>query len=216
MSPDFNLAAVKAAETLIKYGVKTSPVSPLPILEQMENVIVTSFAEMCDLSGMNPCDLKPLFGKSQDAISSIHTENGKTWYVVAYNSLLPFSMVQHALAREMGHIILRHQGDSHENSTDAICFAQHLLCPRPLIHAIQATGIRLTKDVLANLTGIFGQCLTCIRRTPGTSVPAAINRFIRGQFMPFVMNYFDYYVSTLPDDGSAMADFGTYMDGYEE
>jgi len=216
MNPDYNKAAVKAAETLIKYGVKTSPVSPLPILEQMDNVIVTSFAEMCDSSGMKPCDLKPLFGKNQDAVSSIHTENGKSWYVVAYNSLLPFSMVQHALAREMGHIVLRHEGSSPENSAEAICFAQHLLCPRPLIHAIQATNIRLTTDVLAKLTGIFDQCLTCIRRTPGTSVPASINRFIRGQFMPFVINYFEYYVSVLPEDGSAIADFGTFMDLYEE
>ena len=216
MNPDYNKAAVKAAETLIKYGVKTSPVSPLPILEQMDNVIVTSFAEMCDSSGISPCDMKPLFGKNQDAVSSIHTENGKSWYVVAYNSLLPFSMVQHALAREMGHIVLRHEGSSPENSAEAICFAQHLLCPRPLIHAIQATNIRLTTDVLAKLTGIFDQCLSCIRRTPGAAVPSSINRFVRGQFMPFVLNYFDYYVSVLPEDGSAIADFGTYMDEYEE
>ena len=216
MSPDYTNAAVKAAEALIKYGVKKAPVAPLPILEQMDNVIVTSFSEMCDSSGINPRDMKPLFGKNQDAISSIHSENGKTWYVVAYNSLLPFSMVQHALARELGHIVLRHEGSSPENTAEAICFAQHLLCPRPLIHAIQATGIRLTTDVLAKLTGIFGQCLTCLRRTPGTNVPAAINRFIRGQFMPFVMNYFDYYVSVLPEDGSSLADLGTFMDLYEE
>lgn len=216
MNPDYNKAATRAAETLIKYSVKTSPVSPLPILEQMDNVIVTSFAEMCDSSGINPCEMKPLFGKNQDAISSIHVEDGRAWYVVAYNSLLPFSTIQHALAREMGHIVLRHEGSSPENSAEAICFAQHLLCPRPLIHAIQATNIRLTKDVLANLTGIFNQCLTCIRRTPGTSVPAAVNRFVRGQFMPFVINYFDYYMLVRPEDGSAIADFGTFMDGYEE
>ena len=216
MNPDFTNAAIKAAETLIKFGVKTAPVSPLPILEQMDNVIVTSFADMCASSGISPYDMKPLFGKNQDAISSIHSEKGKTWYVVAYNSLLPFSMVQHALAREMGHIVLRHEGSSPENSAEAICFAHHLLCPRPLIHAIQATGIRLTTDVLAKLTGVFDQCLTCMRRTPGVAIPSGLNRFVRGQFMPFVLNYFDYYVSVLPEDGSAIADFGTYMDGYEE
>ena len=216
MNPDYNKAATRAAETLIKYGVKTSPVSPLPILEQMDNVIVTSFAEMCDSSGINPCEMKPLFGKNQDAISSIHVEDGRAWYVVAYNSLLPFSMIQHALAREMGHIVLGHEVSTPENEAEAICFARHLLCPRPLIHAIQATNIRLTKNLLAQLTGIFDQSLTDIRKTPGTKVPAGMNRFIRGQFLPYFINFFQYYQTVLPADGSALADLGTYMDDYEE
>ena len=213
MSPDYNTAATRAAETLIKYGIKKAPVSPLQILEQMDNVIITSFAEMCS-SGISSCNMKSLL--SQDAISSVHSENGRTWYVVAYNSLLPFAMVQHALAREMGHIILRHDRNTEESRAEAIVFAQHLLCPRPLIHTVQATGMRLTKDMLAKLTGIFDQCLTCMRRTPGTNVPAATNRFLRGQIMPFALNFFDYYTAALPEDGSAIADFGTFMDGYEE
>lgn len=216
MNPDYNRAATKASETIIKYGINTAPISPLPILEKMENVIITSFEDLCDFSGIKSCDLKPMFGKNQDAVSSIHSENGKTWYVIAYNSLLPFSMVQRALAREMGHIVLNHDGSSPENIAEAICYSQHLLCPRPLIHAIQATGIRFTKDMLANLTGVFDQCLACIRHTPGTSVPPGMNRFVRGQFMPFVMNFFEFYTTVMPADGSALADFGTYMDLYEE
>lgn len=216
MTPDYTKAAIKAAETLIKYGVKTAPVSPLPILEAMDNVMTKSFLDICNHSGLQPCELKPLFGKGQDALSSIHTENGKTWYVVAYNSLLPFNIIQRALAREMGHIVLKHEGSSPENTAEAVCFAHHLLCPRPLIHTIQATGMKLTKDKLANLTGVFDQCLKCIRHTPGVSVPASTNRFIRGQFMPFVMNFVDYYTTVMPEDGSAIADLGTYMDLYEE
>lgn len=216
MSPDFNTAATRAAETIIKYGIKKAPVVPLQILEQMDNVVITSFTEMCDSSGIRPCDLKPLFGKSQDAVTSVHMKNGTTRYVIAYNSLLPFAMVQYALAREMGHIVLRHGGNSEKGHAEAICFAHHLLCPRPLIHAVQATGMRLTTDVLAKLTGIFDQCLTCMRRTPGTAVPAATNRFLRGQIMPFVLNFFEYYSTVLPADGSAIADLGTFMDLYEE
>ena len=216
MNPDYEKAAVKAAETLIKYNVCSAPVSPLPILEKMENVIVVSFADVCSCSGISQCDFLPLFGKGRDAVTSIHRENGKTWYVVAYNSLLPFNMIQRALAREMGHIVLRHEGSSKENAQEAICFSQHLLCPRPLIHAIQATGFRITMDMLANLTGIFDQCLVCMRHTPGVSVPAGMNRFIRSQFMPFVQNFFEFYITVHPDDGSAVADFGSFMENYEE
>lgn len=216
MNPDFNTAATKAAETLIKYGVKFAPVSPLSILEKMDTVIIKPFAEIFDSKDEDLCALLDTFGRSEGAVSSVHQMGGKPWYVVAYNGFLPHSMIQHALARELGHIILRHETASPENTAEATCFAQHLLCPRPLIHSLQATGMRITKDVLANLTGIFHQCLICLRRTPGTAVPAGTNRFLRGQFMPFTMNLFEYYQTAKPEDGSALADFGTFMDGYEE
>ena len=216
MSPDYNKAAIKAAETLVRYNVNKAPVSPLPILEQMDNVIVTSFDELGSAQGYRPCDLALMFGKGQDAVTSIHTDNGRTWYVVAYNSLLPFSIVQHALAREMGHIVLGHQEGSRENMEEAVCFAHHLLCPRPLIHAIQATAIRFTTDLLARLTGVYDQCMACMRHLPGTAVPSGLNCFVRSQFMPFIINFFSYYRSAVHDDGSALVDFGTYMDGYEE
>ena len=214
---DYTKAAVAAMETLIKYGVKSAPVSPLPILEQMENVIVVPFTDMSKSSGVNQNDLQQLFGKNRDAVTSVYPENGGSKkYIVAYNSLLPFSMVQRALAREMGHIVLRHESSTNETMEEATCFSHHLLCPRPLVHAVSATGIRFSVDMLANLTGVFDQCLFCIRHTPGVDVPPGMNRFVRGQFMPFIINFFNYYQSVLPSDGSALADFGTYMDGYEE
>lgn len=213
---DYNRAAVKASEVLIKYGVRTSPVSPLQILEQMDHVIVTSFAEMSDSRGIRQSDLMQIFGRNRDAVTSVHEQDQARWYVVAYNSLLPFTIIQHAMAREMGHIILGHEKSTPENEEEALCFARHLLCPRSLIHAIQVTNIRLTKNMLAQMTGIFDQALTDIRKTPGTAVPAGMNRFIRGQFLPFFINFFQYYQSVLPADGSALADLGSYMDGYEE
>ena len=216
MMPDYNKAATKAAECLIKYNVKSSPVSPLPILEEMDDVIVVSFSDMGNASGLNKRDIMPLFGKNRDAVTSVHTENGRPFYVVAYDSLLPFAMIQRALAREMGHIVLRHTGCSEENTAEALCFAAHFLCPRPLVHAIQATCLRLSVDLLANLTGVFDQALQSMRRLPLTAVPAGLNRFVRNQFMPFVLNFFEYYQSVLPSDGSAVADFGSFMDGYEE
>ena len=208
MTPDYTKAATRAAETLIRFGVRTAPVSPLPILEQMDNVIVTSFS---DMSG----DL-PLFGANVDAVTSIHKEGGSAKYIVAYNNILPVSVIQRAMAREMGHIVLGHEGTSPENAEEALCFARHLLCPRPLIHAVQSTGVRVTKDLVATLTGIFEQAMVGLRRTPGTDVPADLNNFVRRQFMPFVISIFDYYRARMLHDGSALADFGTYMDLYKD
>ena len=216
MTPDYTKAAVYAAETLVKYGIKSAPVSPIKILEQMDNVIVTSFSEISDSSGINRSDLLKTLGRNRDAITSVHTENGRTSYVVAYNRLLPFAVVQRALAREMAHIILNHEDRSTDNEKEADCFAMHLLCPRPLIHAIQASGIRVTSDLLANLTGVFDQTVTSMRRIPETNVPPGLNRFVRGQFFPFFVNFFEYYKLVKNEDGSALVDFGTFMDGYVE
>jgi hypothetical protein len=213
---DHDKAARLAAETLVKYGANTSPISPLPMLEQMGNVVAVSFSDISASSGIRWNALLPIFGKNRDAVTSLHTENGRSFYVVAYNSLLPFSMIQRALARELGHIVLRHDGTSPDNTEEAEIFARHLLCPRPLIHAIQVTGIRITVDFLAHMTGVFGQFLSDLRQTPKTSVPAGLNRFVRSQFMPFVLNIFDYFRAVMPSDCSALADFGTFMDGYEE
>ena len=216
MKPDYTKAAISAAETLVKYGIKSTPVSPIKILEQMDNVIVTSFSEISDSTGIKRSELLSTLGRNRDAITSVHTENGKTTYVVAYNRLLPFSVVQRALAREMAHIVLNHDDRSPENEKEADCFGMHLLCPRPLIHCIQASGVRVTGDLLANMTGVFDQTVINMRRIPGTDVPPGLNRFIRGQFLPFYMNFFEYYQLIRHEDGSAQVDFGTFMEGYEE
>ena len=205
---DYNKAATMATETLLQYRIKKAPVSPLPILEQMDNVVVVSFSDLSDRAD-------PLFGVYADAVTSVHTDGSCTRYIVAYNSLLPFTMVQRALARELGHIILRHEGRSEENTAEALCFARHLLCPRPLIYALQATGARVTSDMVLNLTGISDyQTVSAMRRTPGAEVPAGLNRFLRTQFMPFIINFVMYWRPAA--DGSESADFGTYMDNYKE
>ena len=213
---DLDNAATLAAETLVKYNVRFAPVSPMKILEQMDNVIVISFSELGEKNGVDRRDILSTFGRIRDAVTSIHTQSGSKKIVIAYNRLLPFSLIQRALARELAHIVLQHGDPTEETKQEAECFANHLLCPRPLIHSVTATGIRLTEDMLANLTGVFDQTLISIRHVPGTSVPPGLNRFVRGQFLPFILNFLDYYRTVMPKDGSALADLGTFMDGYKE
>ena len=213
---DYTKAATRAIETLIEFGVTSSPVSPLPMLEKMNNVTVISFCELSESSGLRVLDFAPAFKKNFDAMTSAYTKDGTVRYIVAYNSFLPFAVVQRALAREMGHIVLEHDKYSEEYEEEAICFAHHLLCPRPLVHALQATCLRLTTDLLANITGVYDHSLASMRRMPRTDVPENLNRFVRNQITPFVINFFSFYQTALPEDGSALADFGTFMEGYCE
>ena len=219
MTPDYERAAIKATETLIKYGINSAPIDPLPILKKIPGVIVMTFADMSKKANIDRNDIIDMFGcDNQDAVTNIFINDKDLKYVVTYNRILPSTIVDRALARELGHIILAHDGTRPEDvrNEEASCFAKHLMIPRPLIHAISATGIRVTTEVMNNLTGCNDQCLSCIRKRPATHVPADLNRQVRDQFMPYIINYFNFQRHAEKHDGSALADLGTYMEGYEE
>lgn len=219
MTPDYQKAAIEATKTLIKYNIGTAPVDPLPMLKKIPGVIVLSFEEMSQLTNINRKKILDTLGcKNQDAVTTVFLDDDNLKYVVTYNRLLSTGMIGRALARELGHIILGHDGTREESvrQEEAKCFAHHLLCPRPLIHSIQATGIKLTVEMLGNITGFYDHCLSCIRKQPAVSVPADLNRQVRNQFMPYIINLFEYLRYASLKDGSALADLGSYMDYYEE
>lgn len=219
MKPDYERAAVKATHVLIENGINSAPVSPLPILKRLPGVLVVSFEKLSeDLNMTRQCVLD-LFGQNnQDAFTSVQIIHGKPHYLVTYNQRLSANLIQRALARELGHIVLGHDASTPEDvrNEEAKCFAHHLLCPRPLLHNILATGLRLTTEVLGNLTGCYDYCLSCMRRQPAVAVPADLNRAVRDNFFPYIMNFFEFQRYARLTDGSALADLGTYMDGYEE
>ena len=219
MNADYQSAAIKAAETLIKYGISSAPVDPLPILKKLPGVLVMTFEDISKKANVERLEVLDMFGcDNQDAVTTVYVEEGGPLYVVAYNKMLSSMIVHRALARELGHIILGHDGTKPEDvrNEEARCFAKHLLVPRALIHAISATGIRITAEVMNNLTECNDNCVSCIRRLPGVRVPAELNRQVRDQFMPYIVNYFNFQRHAEKHDGSALADLGSYMDGYEE
>lgn len=219
MTPDYERAALKATETLIKYGIDTAPVIPIQILRKIPGVMVISYEALSsDVDQSRQCVMSVYGEKNQDAFTTVQVSNGRKWYIVTYNQRLPVFLEQRALARELGHIVLGHDGSLPEDvrNDEAKAFAHHLLCPRPLIHAIKASGLRFTMEVLGNTTGCNDYCVSCMRKIPGAHVPAELNRKVRDQFMPFIVNFFEYQRIAMHKDGSQIADFGTYMDGYEE
>jgi hypothetical protein len=219
MTPDYDRAATAAAEILIKYGVCTAPVDPIPIFKKAPGFNVVTFTEMSRMVGVDRQDiLSSLDASNRDAVSSVYLKNGKNHYLVAYNMRLPQYLVQRALAREMGHIVLGHDGTRPQEvrNAEALCFAHHLICPRALIHAIQESGTKITTEVLGNTTGCYERCLIGMRRDPATHVPAELNRKIRDQFADYLSDFLDFQSFLSQDDDSMIANFGTYMDGYEE
>ena len=219
MTPDFDRAATAAAEILIKYGISTAPVDPIPIFKRAPGFNVVTFTEMSQLIGVSRSDLVSTFdAENHDAVTSVHIKDGKKHYLIAYNMRLPQYLVQRALAREMGHIVLGHDGTRPQEvrNAEALCFAQHLLCPRAMIHAIQDAGVLFTTEVLGNTTGCYERCLIGMRKTPATHVPAELNRKIREQFADYITEFLDFQAYLSKGDESMIANFGTFMDGYTE
>lgn len=218
-SPDFETAAIRASETLIQYNISSAPVIPVPILKSMPNVLIMSFTEMSYQSGIDREDLISKFGiENQDAATCVQKINGKLCYVIVYNQRLPFYMIQRGLARELGHIVLGHDGSRPDavRYAEAQVFAYHFLCPRPVIRAIQESNVRFSIEVLGSTTGCYEMCLTGMRQTPGVHVPPELNRKVREQFADYLDNFIGFQSLVQARDVSVLADFGTYMDGYEE
>lgn len=219
MTPDYTQAAIKAMETLVKYQVKTAPVAPLPILKSMPGVLCMSFESVSkEIEADRKCILSMLGEKNQDAYTIVNIVNDKKQYLVVYNKMLSVNLFQRALARELGHIVMGHDGTKPEEvrNEEAKAFANHLLCPRPLIKLIESTSIRITKELLGNITGCYDYCLSCMRKLPAADVPAELNRLVRDQFTPYVLNLFEFQRYATKKDNSAVADFGSYMEGYKE
>ena len=219
MTPDYDRAATAAAEILIKYDVRTAPVDPIPIFKKAAGVNVVTFTEMSKRIGMDRHDLISSFEvESHDAVTTVYLKNGQPHYLVAYNMRLPQYLVQRALAREMGHIVLGHDGTRPEDvrNAEALCFAHHLICPRALIHAIQERGTKITTEVLGNTTGCYERCLIGMRHDPATHVPPELNRKLKEQFSEYLDEFLDFQSFLSQEDESMIANFGTFMDGYEE
>ena len=219
MTPNYERAAIAAMNMLIKHNISTAPVDPLPVFKRTPGVLVLSFTEMSRTIGVDRNNLLSAFDtENHDAVTSVHFEDGQLRYLVTYNQRLPFYLLQRALARELGHIVLGHDGSRPEEvrMAEAYAFAHHFLCPRPLLHAVLQSGIPFTVEMLGAMTGCYERCLQGMRKTPPVHVPADLNRAVRDQFADYISNFLDYESYLSKSDESMLANLGTYMEGYEE
>ena len=188
-------------------------------MKQLHGVLVVPFAEMAEYLQIEREAVMSAFGSwNQDAVTTYRGENCRTKYLVTYNQRLPFYMQQRSLARELGHIVLGHDGSRPDDvrQEEAIVFARHFLCPRPLTKALQEAGAIITVEMLGNITGCYERCLHGIRKTPGVYVDPELNKAVKAQFSDYIRNFLDCQSLLSDGDESAVADFGSFMDGYSE
>lgn len=127
MKPDYKRAAERAREVFLKYGTN----DPLAVIKKQPYILVMSFQEMATAIGVNRDTIVTVCGEdNQDAVTTVRKENDKLRYFVAYNQKLNDYEINVALARELGHIALNHDGSRPENTRneEALCFAYHFIC----------------------------------------------------------------------------------------
>lgn len=121
MKPDFQKAEQRAKE-LHEAGAEC----PLQILKKLKNVAAVSFADASARYGINREELLSMFDHgNQDAITVFRSGS----YLVIYNQELPCKTIRHAVARELGHIVMEHDGSRPEDvrMEEANYFAEQFL-----------------------------------------------------------------------------------------
>lgn len=220
MIPDYNRAAIAAMQVLIDSGITETPIDPLPILKNWPGVRVISFSRFANDANIEREDFVPLFATNQDAATfSLKTPLSDIKYIVVYNARMPYEIICRGIARELGHIVLGHDGHTRtpmHRRTEAMTFAHHLLSPRPIIRMIQDSGVPLTMNVLSDTTGCSDECVFDIQEIPGTKVPPEMNRQVRKQFERGISEYLRFRKTTIYRDNSHLVDLNLYMNNYEE
>ena len=75
MIPDYDRAAEAATRTLLMRKISSAPVFPLPVLKNIPGVLVVSFAEMSNDTGIERSKLVTLFGSDhQDAVTVFYPD----------------------------------------------------------------------------------------------------------------------------------------------
>ena len=128
MEPDYKKAAQVASGILSDCGINSASADPLTVLDSLPNVKTISYDSSAGVT---------LPGDNQDALTLVDRINGKLKYIILYNLAIPAYRLRRALARELAHVALHHDGKTPEEiwSEESDCFAYHFVAhsdPRPV------------------------------------------------------------------------------------
>ena len=119
MIPKLELSAKLAIQTATDLGS-----DPLTALSKIRNVLLLPF----ELEGNG----MPI-PANQDAFTLVNKADNALQFIVIYNKSIPTYKRNLALARELGHVIMEHDGSTPEEiwQEEALCFAYHYLAFQP-------------------------------------------------------------------------------------
>ena len=137
--PDFRRSIRLAYRTLMHLQIKQLPVDIVSICRRCKNTLIIPYSKaepFADILGFDIINEAP----SDMAFTyRIEPVKGPVIHLLLYNDEPYQSAVRFrfTLAHELGHIVMKHRNSSYVEEAEANCFAQHLLCPEPLLEALR-------------------------------------------------------------------------------
>jgi len=136
--PNYHRATRQAYRTLLAAGINTLPVDITDLCCRCRNTRVISFQEArCRWD-----TFEPLWdGPSRTAFTIRLIEDDEIHNIIFWNDAemsRGSGLYRFSLAHELAHIVLKHPEDAgYAAELEANVFAQHLLCPRPVLEVLQ-------------------------------------------------------------------------------
>lgn len=127
-----------AYRALLAMGRRELPVDVLGMLARCRDTRLMTYAQAGQILGRSVYGMAGSLPSVQ-ACTMVYEYGGKRLRIVLYNDDVCFGnrgSRRWSLAHELGHIVLGHREDSWPAEWEANCFAQHLLCPRPLLEVL--------------------------------------------------------------------------------
>lgn len=184
MSPDYSRAANQAYRCLVRLGITALPVSPLAILKRCRDTVVYTFEEASQLPGL---DAEVLERGEADALTFRRfLPGGERQYAVCYRAGGNQARLNFTLAHELGHIVLRHDGDGAVKDAEANQFAMHLLCPRPVIRRLSQRYRPLYAEHIAHLCFTSVSASQAVMRCTPCRIDPALEASLDEQLRPAV------------------------------
>lgn len=164
-------SAKTALELLIQQNIRRFPVDMQTLIKQIPNIKLLTYRQAAAQLEMTLEELEWLF-PSQDAFTLRAMKNTEKRFLICYQDQVSPARKRFTLAHELAHVLLEHGNEGSTEDAQANCFAQHLLCPRPVLRLLSPDGAPLSQEVLCKT---FGLSPTAIRRVLASPSPLPDN-----------------------------------------
>ncbi|MBQ8537079.1 MAG: ImmA/IrrE family metallo-endopeptidase [Clostridia bacterium] len=161
MKLDLCQAAELAYQTLLDAGITYFTVDVEALISRLPFVKLMSYQQASRLLEMDPEELTWVF-PSQDAFTLRGLKKGNRRFIICYQEKIPLPRRRFSLAHELGHVLLEHEYDGSTQNQQVNCFAQHLLCPRPLLQRMAQVISPLPQDWACQVFGLSPAALRLI------------------------------------------------------
>lgn len=136
--PDYRRAARLAYRTLLHLRISRLPVDVAGICRRCRHTLLIPYSKAQPYAAIIGIDL-PYDAPSAEAFTyRIEPVSGPVVHLLLYNDEpgQNAARFRFTLAHELGHIVLMHRQSGYAEEAEADTFAQHLLCPQPLLAAL--------------------------------------------------------------------------------